>query len=147
MTTITKKQKTKYLPELISINKELIMRGYQLTMEDIKELLQTQKKACQLYHMVDFTSTMLFQFAQLFQYSPYINDHRFLTTLHQAIYVYYDLQSRLTHSLYDLEVCSAIYDGYLRSNGDFSICRNHVFSMLKKQEELYAGNNTEQSYE
>lgn len=126
------------LQEYDETNSYIQLKGYILQKEDIEYLLKTQKEACKLYEMVEFASTIIFQLAKDFRDSPYLSFERYVPLLHDAIYVYYDIQSHVQHVLYDEEICQCIYRGYLLAHGDVSKCRSFVVQEIKKMEGHYA---------
>lgn len=101
-------------------NQILLKRGLQLDAEDLTTLLETQKRACAKYDMMEFDTHPIHQLASLFMYSPYITQDRFCSVICDALYTYYAIQQKNTNSCYDDEVVDALYQTYLQHKGVFT---------------------------
>lgn len=111
-------QKQDELKNSISvINEYLMIRGFELSDEEVEELFQYQKYVLEREEGIEFDDQMLFKIIQPYTNSPYLSYENKMGILKSAIYLYYKIRMRFDWHLDDLDLMDVCYKCYIESFG------------------------------
>lgn len=108
---------------------EVLQLGYQLSQEDMQELLKTQKEACKAAKMIDIDHHIIFELARQFVKSPYIQITTYVALVKQSLFSYYVVRRELK-GMYDDELVMLLYETYIKHQGEFS--KECIFDCIQR---------------
>lgn len=103
--------------ELNEVQEHLLVKGFQLSEEDIMALKHTQEQACQMLGMVEMNEDKFTQIIKPFTTLPYLTIEHMLKRLQESIYLYYSIRSRFDWHLSDEECIDAIHQATVEGYG------------------------------
>lgn len=131
--------------DLIEIKEYLLIKGFELSKEDLKELKRTQDIACKKFDMVETDNGKFLSIIKLFSSSPYLRFHDYREVLKNSIFYYYSMRSKFDWHISDDELIKIIYASYYDS---FGMINSDIQRMLHEQlrKEGYSNNDNQLDY-
>lgn len=120
--------------ELAEVESYLLVKGFELTKEDLIELKNIQDLACTQNEMVEMDKMKFLTIIKPFSQSPYLLFNNYLEILKNAIHLFYGVRCKFDWHISDDELINVIYDSYLHAYGIIDKdLKKEVYARLKKE--------------
>lgn len=125
-----KDMKVFYKHSLANFTQQALMKGIELTEQQIQQLIEYQFQVCSKLDWIELGHDRLEMICTDFLQSPYLTSNNITRVLKSAILYYYQLRSNLDWHTSDYTLCNVIFE---IANEHFLLIDSSCFTaMLKK---------------